>query len=593
MNPYLAVPLLAAIACFGLSAVILLIGVRQLPNRVSGALMLGSGFWAACEVLWNSAGDPTAALWLKRISAPGWIFLGPLAFHLMVSLASLEVGRLRRLIPVLYASAALFLPLAWATPWMIRGMQPTGWGFAAVPGPLFAPWLGLTGLAAVLALALWIRDHRAPNDRGIDTRSPRALATVVVLCSAVGLIDGLLPLLGVQLPRIGTPGLAIVGVLVLTHLERVGYSRLSPTGFSSRILRTLPDGVALVNLNGRIRLANERMASLIGCTPAQTEGIRLADHLDPALLEPARELREIASELRPTAGRPIPISLSAAPVLDDASALMGVVVIVRDMREVSMLRDQLVTSDRLIAVGQLAAGIAHEINNPLAFVRSNLGHMRREWPRVSRELRNGGETPVADEWGELIADTLDGVDRAAAIIRDVKSISHTGKGEQAPADLNALLDQVLRVAAPQFKSRIRLETSYGRIPPVPCAAQRLQQLFLNLVVNAAQAIEGQGVLSITTERSGETVIATVADDGCGIPPEVAERIFDPFFTTKAVGEGSGLGLSICYEIVRSHDGEIWVESEPGRGTAFHVRLPIEPEVGAEGSRGVCAGARPG
>ena len=192
-----------------------------------------------------------------------------------------------------------------------------------------------------------------------------------------------------------------------------------------------------------------------------------------------------------------------------------------------------------------------------------------------RELRAGGDSEAAREWEELIAETLDGVDRAAGIIRDVKSISHTGEGEAVSADLNALLDQVLRVAAPQFKSRIRLETSYGRIPPVPCAPQRLQQLFLNLVVNAAQAIDAHGTIRITTQRSGDTVIATVEDDGCGIPPEVAERIFDPFFTTKGIGEGSGLGLSISYEIVRSHRGEIWVDSVPGRGTAFHVRLPLD------------------
>jgi PAS domain S-box-containing protein len=397
---------------------------------------------------------------------------------------------------------------------------------------------------------------------------------VLLLACAVSLVDGLLPVLGVQLPRIGTLGVALVGAQVLWHLERFGYSRLSPTGFSSRILRTLPDGVALVNLNGRVRLANERMAALIGCTLAQAEGVRIAEHLDPALFEPPRELREVAAELRPGAGRPIPVSVSAAPLLDNASAVMGVVLIVRDMREVSMLRDRLVTSDRLVAVGQLAAGIAHEINNPLAFVRANLSHMRREWPRVARELREGGDASAPSEWADLIADTLDGVDRAAGIIRDVKAISHSGEGEQALADLNALLEQVLRVAAPQFKSRVRLETSYGRIPPVPCAAQRLQQLFLNLVVNAAQAIDGQGVVRITTQRSGDTVMVTVEDDGCGIPAELAERIFDPFFTTKRVGEGSGLGLSISYEIVRSHGGEIWVDSEPGRGTAFHVRLPI-------------------
>jgi PAS domain S-box-containing protein len=584
MNPYLGVPLTAAIACFALASAVLRMGVvRQLPNRLAATLMLSAGFWAACEVLWNAASDPGVALWLKRISAPGWVFLGPLGFHFMLSIAFVEGVDRRRWVRGLYAGAALFLLLTWVTPWMIAAMEPTRWGFAAVPGPLFPIWLGFTALATALGVGVWLRDHRAPREQCRGGRRPLALAALATLACAVALVDGVLPVVGVQLPRIGTPSLAIIGAGALWHLDRFGDPRLSPAGFSSRILRTLSDGIALVDPKGRIRLANERMATLIGCTLPRAEGVRIADHLDPDLLEPPRELREVASELRPIAGRPIPVCVSAAPLRDDASSPTGLVVIARDMREVSMLRDRLATSDRLIAVGQLAAGIAHEINNPLAFVRANLNHMRREWPRVTRELRDGGDSTPAREWGELIADTLDGIDRAAGIIRDVKAISHTGKSEQTPADLNALLDQVLRVAAPQFKSRVRLETSYGRIPPIPCAAQRLQQLFLNLVVNAAQAIDGQGVVRITTQRSGETVIASVEDDGCGISPEVAERIFDPFFTTKAVGEGSGLGLSISYEIVRSHGGEIWVESEPGRGSAFHVRLPIDPEADAAAS----------
>jgi len=233
-------------------------------------------------------------------------------------------------------------------------------------------------------------------------------------------------------------------------------------------------------------------------------------------------------------------------------------------------------AQRLAALGQLAAGIAHEINNPLAFASANLRQLRREWEAFISAWKQAPERPPEppEEWEDLLDESLDGVERAVAIVRDVREFSHLGGGRREPADLNRLLDQAIRVGGTQLPPGARIETEYADLPPLPCDAQRLKQVFLNLVVNAAHAVSDGGRIRVATSTTEDTALVTVEDDGCGMPLDVVERIFDPFFTTKGVGAGTGLGLSIAHEIVRSHRGQIWCESAPGRGTAFHVQLPL-------------------
>jgi signal transduction histidine kinase len=273
----------------------------------------------------------------------------------------------------------------------------------------------------------------------------------------------------------------------------------------------------------------------------------------------------------------IPVSVASSDLRDRQGYLLGRVLVVRDLRDVAQLRSRLIMSARLAAVGELAAGIAHEINNPIAFVRSNLSQLASHWKTVKSEFeaagRAGAQRDLLTEGEELIEESVEGVDRAAEIVRGVKGFSHAGQQVREPTDLNPLLEDVLRMAAAQLRGRATVERTYVELPPVSCVPQELKQVFLNLIVNAGQAIGDGGTIRIATEARGGFVTVRVEDDGCGIAPENLERIFDPFFTTKRVGEGTGLGLGIAYHIVRSHGGEIRVESEPGRGSRFRVRFP--------------------
>jgi two-component system NtrC family sensor kinase len=282
-------------------------------------------------------------------------------------------------------------------------------------------------------------------------------------------------------------------------------------------------------------------------------------------------------------GERVPVSVTTSDLCNRRGLAIGSVAVVRDLREVYELRHRLITSARLAAVGELAAGIAHEINNPIAYVRANLTQLQDHWKTVRSEV--AGDRPnallaeVFAEAEELFFESLEGVERAAEIVRGVKGFAHAGPGTRELTDINSLLDDVLRMAAPQLCDRVRIERRFEELRPVSCSSQELKQVFLNLVLNAGQAVEATGIIGISTEWVEDKVVVRVEDNGPGIDPEILDRIFDPFFTTKKVGEGTGLGLGIAYQIIRAHDGDISVTSQPGAETVFTVRLPIATDNG--------------
>jgi signal transduction histidine kinase len=247
---------------------------------------------------------------------------------------------------------------------------------------------------------------------------------------------------------------------------------------------------------------------------------------------------------------------------------------VRDLREVTDLRNRLVTAGRLAAVGELAAGIAHEIANPIAFVRANLGELRSHWTELGTavEKRGGDEHLVglSEEGRDLIDECAEGVERVAAIVRDVGAFAHVGRGKSERVNVNQVMDNAVGIAVLSFS--VVVERCYADVPDVACDPQQLKQVFLNLLLNALQAVEDYGRIRLVTQGRGEWVTIRVEDDGPGIDAEALERIFDPFFTTRASGQG--LGLAHSYQIVRSYGGEIVASSQPGEGARFEVRLPV-------------------
>ena len=252
---------------------------------------------------------------------------------------------------------------------------------------------------------------------------------------------------------------------------------------------------------------------------------------------------------------------------------------------------QLLFADRLASVGQLAAGVGHEINNPLAYVLSNLHFVHKEMTRMKG-------APAPEEREELltaIADAREGAERVRLIVQDLKLLSRPDDVSSGPVDLGMVLRRATKLASHEIRRRAQLVEEVSELPPVHGSAAGLGQVFLNLLINAAQAIpdgntSGNEVRVKARWATPERVVVEVTDTGRGIPAEHLERIFEPFFTTKPVGEGTGLGLSVCHGILQSHGGDIQVESQPGKGATFRVSLRAAPAQAKRSSEAAARGA---
>lgn len=256
---------------------------------------------------------------------------------------------------------------------------------------------------------------------------------------------------------------------------------------------------------------------------------------------------------------------------------------------------QLLQSEKMASIGQLAAGVAHEINNPVGFVSSNVGTLQHyindlfriiaAYEQAEAELSAPTRATVAelkkqidlaylrDDIKDLMKESADGLQRVRQIVQDLKSFSHVGTTAMEMADLEAGLDSTLNVVWNELKYKAEVVKEYGHIPPIRCIPSQLNQVFMNFLVNAAHAIEEHGRITLRTAADEQWVWVEIEDTGSGIKREHLDRIFDPFFTTKPVGRGTGLGLSLSYQIVQRHGGQIEVDSEPGKGSIFRVRLP--------------------
>ena len=261
--------------------------------------------------------------------------------------------------------------------------------------------------------------------------------------------------------------------------------------------------------------------------------------------------------------------------------------------------EQLLQAEKMASIGQLAAGIAHEINNPIGFVNSNMGALNSYLgtlfgvigqyedsiaahappPALSARiaaLRGQADLAfVQQDAADLMRESMDGLKRVKDIVQALKDFAHVGENEWKVADLHQGIDNTLNIVASELRHKATVEKHYGQLPMIRCMPSALNQVFMNLLVNAGQAIAGQGVITIRTGVEAGMAWVAIGDSGAGIAPSHLSRIFEPFFTTKPVGTGTGLGLSLSYGIITRHDGRIEVVSTPGAGSTFTVWLPLD------------------
>ncbi|MFM8552615.1 MAG: two-component system sensor histidine kinase NtrB, partial [Nitrospiraceae bacterium] len=331
------------------------------------------------------------------------------------------------------------------------------------------------------------------------------------------------------------------------------------------VIYTLDQEQRFTYVNSKIEAWGYRKEDLIGrpylsLLSKRHRGRRLKSTLDIG----AKQVYEV--EVMSRAGDMRTAMVSVSPLHDPDGRIQGVLGIARDITDTKKLEQQILNSEKLASVGKLAAGVAHEINNPLGGILNCLYN-----------LRKGTLSPARQE--EYVVSMEDGLRRVQKIVRQLLDFSQQHEPELSATDINAVVERVLVLTEHAFTAnRIRLDKQLQPdLPALMVDRHMLEQVLMNLVLNAIQAIKGDGRVTIRTRIMDETCTIDVQDTGCGIQPHLLSRIFDPFFTTKGVGEGTGLGLSVSLGIVERHGGQILVESEVGKGSVFTVSLPLSRE----------------
>ena len=452
-------------------------------------------------------------------------------------------------------------------------------------GPLF--WVHSLVLYGDVLLGVGLCVQAALRTRHLAERQRLFLlsfAALIPVATTLAEVSGLAPA-----PVSMTPaGLGCTALLMVVGVAR--YRLLDSLPLPARdVLEHLGDGLALTDLGGRVLEVNPAAERLLGRPRHELVGLTLEAllrALDPgeALVRALAAAGEEPSAHSVETADDRSLEISAGFVHGAARARVGRFLVLRERTEQRRYERLRLQTQRLEGLGVLAAGIAHEINNPLAFVRANLAHLGR----LTEEIEKVGDAPEAREGAlaelrEVVRESAAGVDRITTIVDTTRRLSRQAPAAFGPVDLNAVVTEALQVAGLRADSDLAVEVHLDpALPSVRGSAERLSQVALNLLVNARQAVAGvaEGRVLVETASTPEGAELRVHDNGPGLPHALRERIFDPFFTTKPPDEGMGLGLAIAFEIVSQHSGTI--EAGPSRtgGACFTVRLPAERRVGS-------------
>ncbi|MBU0968355.1 MAG: PAS domain-containing protein [Proteobacteria bacterium] len=393
--------------------------------------------------------------------------------------------------------------------------------------------------------------------------------------------------------------------------ERCGVQKAFETGKPNMVIRTatLEDGTSLYLENSCFPLFDHQGNIVAGVEVCRDITDRVS--LESAVKERNVELGQINRQLNQQTAQleaALAKSKKTERQLQESTAAQTAINtdLQRAYDELHEAQSRILQQEKMASVGQLAAGVAHEINNPIGFIISNLNTLKKYTARLIDFQHNQDEAlgkfaGLAPETGRyilteldhkrkslkidlmtddiepLIQESLEGGDHVKRIVQNLKSFARVDDQEDKMANINEGLESTLNIIWNELKYKATITKVYGDIPLILCNPGQLNQVFMNLLVNAAQAIEKHGKINLETRREGESVLVVISDTGGGIPQQTQGRIFEPFFTTKEVGKGTGLGLSICYDIVKKHGGEIQVESRVGQGSRFTIRLPIRSE----------------
>jgi two-component system NtrC family sensor kinase len=368
----------------------------------------------------------------------------------------------------------------------------------------------------------------------------------------------------------GYVAIAIENARLYQSLEQKAMQIERLKDFSENIVESLKIGVLTTDLDDRIESWNPQLEELLGTTRREALQRKLSETLPSDLVSEieARAAGDHVSgiyrfRLNAPGGRHLVVNASVAPLVGKNGVRLGRLILLDDITQRVRLEDQLVQTEKLTSLGLLAAGVAHEVNTPLAVISNYIQMLAKQIP---------ADDPRQKTIERIVKQTF----RASEIVNNLLNFSRTGAAEFVAVDINSILEETLTLVQHPFKTaQVNVLKNYSDgLPSVLGSPTRLQQVFLNLFMNARDAMPGGGMLEVRTAAQNGSVEIEVTDTGMGIPAEHLHRIFDPFFTTKASGRGTGLGLSVSYGIIKEHAGKIDVRSTPGKGTSFRLEFPV-------------------
>jgi len=366
----------------------------------------------------------------------------------------------------------------------------------------------------------------------------------------------------------GYVAVALDNAQLYSSLEQKALEIARLKDFSENIVESLNVGVLAVDLEGIVDSWNTRMEQLFGVSRQQALGRQLSSLLPRELAQEIaargdqEQITGIYKQRLHHQGKTLTLNVSITPLVSKSNERIGRLLLFDDVTQRERMEEQMSQTEKLTSLGLLAAGVAHEVNTPLAVISNYIQMLAKQMPE-------------GDPRQSLIEKIVKQTFRASEIVNNLLNFSRTGAAEVDNVDVNRVVEETLSlVAHPMKTARIQIVKELGQsLPPVHGSANKLQQVFLNLFLNARDAMPGGGMLEVRTAAHNGSVEIEVADTGSGIAREDIHRIFDPFFTTKANGRGTGLGLSVSYGIIKEHAGKIDVRSTPGKGTSFHVEFP--------------------
>jgi PAS domain S-box-containing protein len=345
--------------------------------------------------------------------------------------------------------------------------------------------------------------------------------------------------------------------------------------FNENIIESINVGVMVINLHGRITNWNGALEEIYGLKRQNAISRRITEVFEAEMLRALRALMERAEwqkgepvniykfRAHSADDRELTLNISLAALQSKSAEIEGTLVAIEDVTKRVHLEEQMQQTDKLSSIGLLAAGVAHEVNTPLAGISS-----------YSQMLMQ--QIPESDPRYQLLEKIHRQTSRASSIVNNLLNFSRVSDSRFAPIEMNRVLDDTIQLLEAQLhNTNIEVARNYSeRLPVTPGNAPKLQQVFMNLILNARDAMPGGGRLEISTEYDDQNVIISFRDTGVGIDPENLARIYDPFFTTKQIGKGTGLGLAVSYGVIKDHGGEITVESKVGEGTTFRITIPL-------------------